>query len=159
MFRHDGVIRPQAATTSVLALVNGTYIIRCPDHRLTTTFDLSRNFTALDTKLCIQLNSATFPCLHGRADRTSPVLPVLWFGTTFFGGSLGPQQNSRIMAPKRPLGDGEPVQGPQNKKRKGFSVGPANLPDGTYRRKSMCIPTSNLRVIFLKLFFFFGLTR
>jgi hypothetical protein len=25
---------------------------------------------------------------------------------------------------------------PQHKKRKGFSVGPANLPDGTYRRKS-----------------------
>jgi hypothetical protein len=24
----------------------------------------------------------------------------------------------------------------QRKKRKGFSVGPANLPDGTYRRKS-----------------------
>lgn len=43
------------------------------------------------------------------------------------------------MAPKRTRdGDffakdsgAEPV-----KKRKGFSVGPANLPDGTYRRKS-----------------------
>lgn len=26
--------------------------------------------------------------------------------------------------------------GPEKKKKKGFSVGPANLPDGTYRRKS-----------------------
>jgi hypothetical protein len=34
---------------------------------------------------------------------------------------------------------GEASQGPaepHQKKRKGFSVGPANLPDGTYRRKS-----------------------
>lgn len=31
----------------------------------------------------------------------------------------------------------EPEQG--NKKRKGFSVGPANLPDGTYRRKTQKI--------------------
>jgi hypothetical protein len=44
------------------------------------------------------------------------------------------------MAPKRTR-DGEAVQTetrsePPVKKRKGFSVGPANLPDGTYRRKS-----------------------
>lgn len=32
----------------------------------------------------------------------------------------------------RPVGADEP----DSKKRKGFSVGPANLPDGTYRRKS-----------------------
>lgn len=31
---------------------------------------------------------------------------------------------------------------PQQKKRKGFSVGPANLPDGTYRRKSKRIDFS-----------------
>lgn len=49
------------------------------------------------------------------------------------------------MAPKRTR-DGEPVQTeprsePPVKKRKGFSVGPANLPDGTYRRKSeYCAP-------------------
>ncbi|KAL4915550.1 hypothetical protein BDW62DRAFT_123593 [Aspergillus aurantiobrunneus] len=45
------------------------------------------------------------------------------------------------MAPKQPL-DTKPSskkhqpEGPANKKRKGFSVGPANLPDGTYRRKA-----------------------
>ena len=44
------------------------------------------------------------------------------------------------MAPKRTLA-GENVSTVQRtdapvKKRKGFSVGPANLPDGTYRRKS-----------------------
>ncbi len=40
------------------------------------------------------------------------------------------------MTLKRPHTDGEMTQedGPR-KKRKGFSVGPANLPDGTYRRK------------------------
>ncbi|KAL5049668.1 hypothetical protein BDW71DRAFT_152357 [Aspergillus fruticulosus] len=40
--------------------------------------------------------------------------------------------------------DGASSQNPQtdgqaNKKRKGFSVGPANLPDGTYRRKTQKI--------------------
>jgi hypothetical protein len=46
------------------------------------------------------------------------------------------------MAPKRPKDtDGttsntkHQSETPANKKRKGFSVGPANLPDGTYRRK------------------------
>ncbi|KAL4818720.1 hypothetical protein BDW67DRAFT_11796 [Aspergillus spinulosporus] len=48
------------------------------------------------------------------------------------------------MTPKRPL-DGaspsknHPTDGHPNKKRKGFSVGPANLPDGTYRRKTQKI--------------------
>lgn len=41
------------------------------------------------------------------------------------------------MAPKRKTddgeGDGEARQ--QKRAKKGFSVGPANLPDGTYRRK------------------------
>lgn len=42
------------------------------------------------------------------------------------------------MAPKRTRdGDAAPKSDPATKKRKGFSVGPANLPDGTYRRKSM----------------------
>lgn len=43
------------------------------------------------------------------------------------------------MAPKRTHdGDAAPASkgDPAIKKRKGFSVGPANLPDGTYRRKS-----------------------
>jgi hypothetical protein len=43
------------------------------------------------------------------------------------------------MAPKRTHnGDAAPVTKSEHavKKRKGFSVGPANLPDGTYRRKS-----------------------
>lgn len=43
------------------------------------------------------------------------------------------------MAPKRTHdGDAAPASKgePAIKKRKGFSVGPANLPDGTYRRKS-----------------------
>ncbi|KAL6236979.1 hypothetical protein BDW75DRAFT_96658 [Aspergillus navahoensis] len=31
------------------------------------------------------------------------------------------------------------IDGQANKKRKGFSVGPANLPDGTYRRKTQKI--------------------
>lgn len=42
------------------------------------------------------------------------------------------------MAPKRPHHevDAENVKvQPQQKKKKGFSVGPDNLPDGTYRRK------------------------
>jgi hypothetical protein len=52
------------------------------------------------------------------------------------------------MAPKRTRdGDffakdgAEPV-----KKRKGFSVGPANLPDGTYRRKSESPTSSSIRL-------------
>ncbi|CAI7632438.1 unnamed protein product [Penicillium bialowiezense] len=41
------------------------------------------------------------------------------------------------MAPKRTRdGDAAPKSDPATKKRKGFSVGPANLPDGTYRRKT-----------------------
>ena len=44
------------------------------------------------------------------------------------------------MAPKRSRdGESKPSESqpePAIKKRKGFSVGPANLPDGTYRRKS-----------------------
>jgi hypothetical protein len=42
------------------------------------------------------------------------------------------------MAPKRTRdGDFFAKDGSEPaKKRKGFSVGPANLPDGTYRRKS-----------------------
>jgi hypothetical protein len=46
------------------------------------------------------------------------------------------------MVPKRPReADGttsnpkHQSETPASKKRKGFSVGPANLPDGTYRRK------------------------
>ncbi|EAS31360.2 uncharacterized protein CIMG_06839 [Coccidioides immitis RS] len=39
------------------------------------------------------------------------------------------------MAPKRPRDNADDVENGQHKKRKGFSVGPANLPDGTYRRK------------------------
>lgn len=43
------------------------------------------------------------------------------------------------MGPKRPLTDGDLQtrnEDSQRKKRKGFSVGPSNLPDGSYRRKS-----------------------
>ena len=41
------------------------------------------------------------------------------------------------MSLKRPHDDAsQEALSPQQKKRKGFSVGPANLPDGTYRRKS-----------------------
>ncbi|EGD91593.1 hypothetical protein H112_00694 [Trichophyton rubrum D6] len=39
------------------------------------------------------------------------------------------------MAPKRKMDDGEGEAGQQKRAKKGFSVGPANLPDGTYRRK------------------------
>ncbi|EAU39118.1 conserved hypothetical protein [Aspergillus terreus NIH2624] len=43
------------------------------------------------------------------------------------------------MAPKRsrddPISDDKPAAEPPIKKKKGFTVGPANLPDGTYRRK------------------------
>lgn len=40
-----------------------------------------------------------------------------------------------------------PVE-PAGKKKKGFTVGPANLPDGTYRRKSSFIPllSKSLRI-------------
>lgn len=44
------------------------------------------------------------------------------------------------MAPTRDRDAGKASKEPKTdsaiKKRKGFSVGPANLPDGTYRRKS-----------------------
>lgn len=40
------------------------------------------------------------------------------------------------MTPKRPREDGAGGDVNVAKKKKGFSVGPANLPDGTYRRKS-----------------------
>jgi len=39
------------------------------------------------------------------------------------------------MAVKRSRDDAASVAGPSAKKKKGFSVGPAHLPDGTYRRK------------------------
>lgn len=45
------------------------------------------------------------------------------------------------MGLKRPLSDGDARHKEDSrKKRKGFSVGPANLPDGTYRRKSAFNP-------------------
>ena len=54
------------------------------------------------------------------------------------------------MAPKRPVNDAEPDgNGREVKKpRKGFSVGPDNLPDGTHRRKgklfyAKCLCTAN----------------
>jgi hypothetical protein len=41
------------------------------------------------------------------------------------------------MGLKRPITDeGARPEYASRKKRRGFSVGPANLPDGTYRRKS-----------------------
>ena len=40
------------------------------------------------------------------------------------------------MSLKRPREADAQSQPLSNKKKKGFSVGPANLPDGTYRRKS-----------------------
>ncbi|KAK2801957.1 hypothetical protein FQN50_007513 [Emmonsiellopsis sp. PD_5] len=45
------------------------------------------------------------------------------------------------MAPKRPRDDDTGAGGSMTKKKKGFSVGPANLPDGTYRRKVQKIKT------------------
>ncbi len=42
------------------------------------------------------------------------------------------------MAPKRPHDEHDTdggVEGREKRQKKGFSVGPANLPDGTYRRK------------------------
>jgi hypothetical protein len=38
------------------------------------------------------------------------------------------------MALKRPRDDDDAVR-PAKQQKKGFSVGPANLPDGTYKRK------------------------
>ncbi|ETI27781.1 hypothetical protein G647_00230 [Cladophialophora carrionii CBS 160.54] len=44
------------------------------------------------------------------------------------------------MSVKRARNDADGAAGePDKKKRKGFSVGPANLPDGTYRRKTQKI--------------------
>ena len=54
------------------------------------------------------------------------------------------------MAPKRPVDDAEPGENGREikKPRKGFSVGPDNLPDGTHRRKgtlfcAKCLCTAN----------------
>ena len=46
------------------------------------------------------------------------------------------------MAPKRPrpLAEHDPSVPEPKKPKKGFSVGPANLPDGTYRRKGTYLP-------------------
>lgn len=46
------------------------------------------------------------------------------------------------MAPKRPVADVEPEERSHKtiKSKKGFSVGPDNLPDGTHRRKGRCSP-------------------
>jgi len=55
-----------------------------------------------------------------------------------------PHHNPReIMAQKRPHEDAEGR--PAKKQRKGFSVGPANLPDGTYKRKG--VPTQNMTTV------------
>ena len=55
------------------------------------------------------------------------------------GVSAASARVGATMAPKRKQDDAgldNPVDGgKQHKKKKGFSVGPANLPDGTYRRK------------------------
>ena len=40
------------------------------------------------------------------------------------------------MSVKRKQENGADGVAPEKKRRTGFSVGPANLPDGTYRRKS-----------------------
>jgi hypothetical protein len=53
-------------------------------------------------------------------------------------------KNQYIMAPKRLRGDNGGNLPEAKKQRKGFSVGPANLPDGTYRRKSRCLDSSKL---------------
>lgn len=51
--------------------------------------------------------------------------------------SHNPSVSSGIMGVKRSSNSRRGgADEPDNKKRKGFSVGPANLPDGTYRRKS-----------------------
>lgn len=48
------------------------------------------------------------------------------------------------MASKRKLEGMQPsfeTENPIKKLKKGFSVGPANLPDGTHRRKGLAIPS------------------
>ena len=45
-----------------------------------------------------------------------------------------PTRRSSDLAPKRPQDD-DASSKPSKKHKKGFSVGPANLPDGTYKRK------------------------
>lgn len=51
------------------------------------------------------------------------------------------------MAPKRPRDAEASTENqstePPVKKKKGFSVGPANLPDGTYRRKGLLLALTN----------------
>ncbi|KAL2871772.1 uncharacterized protein BJX67DRAFT_376642 [Aspergillus lucknowensis] len=48
--------------------------------------------------------------------------------------------SKRARDPDRPSSNkNDETEAPTNKKRKGFSVGPANLPDGTYRRKAQKI--------------------
>ena len=51
--------------------------------------------------------------------------------------------------------DGDERARKKAKTKKGFSVGPANLPDGTYRRKGMQIKTS-ARSLFIDVLLFFG---
>ena len=41
------------------------------------------------------------------------------------------------MAPKRKYEDPETGAEPSKKPKKGFQIGPDNLPDGTYRRKGL----------------------
>ena len=58
------------------------------------------------------------------------------------------------MSQKRKRDDGAPVPDyrpgkkqkskPKLAQRKGFSVGPANLPDGTYKRKSKILVAQNI---------------
>ena len=50
------------------------------------------------------------------------------------------------MAPKRKRDHSDASQEHEEsskKPKKAFTVGPANLPDGTYRRKSMCLPVQD----------------
>jgi hypothetical protein len=64
------------------------------------------------------------------------------FYQTFHISSCGKSTASSqttIMGAKRKNDDSlNGADEPGKKKRKGFSVGPVNLPDGTYRRKSEC---------------------
>jgi hypothetical protein len=46
------------------------------------------------------------------------------------------------MSSKRPRDADDATSQAPKKQKKGFSVGPANLPDGTYRRKSMSMSYS-----------------